>query len=898
MTLQGTRVRQFRIMESLGEGGMGDVYLGYDEKLNRKVALKVLRKEHRLRPEAKARLLREARLLSQLDHPHICRIYDFVEEDDAEFLVLELIEGQSLRQVFKEGIEERQAMQIALEVAGVLVAAHGQGVVHRDLKPENVMITPEGRVKVLDFGIARSIKKGAAADGSEPADKSVAEMSVAARPAEAMADTLDSETRTFTLADTALGSVTGTVAYMSPEQARSEPISAASDMYSFGLLLQELFTGKSPYAKQSSPALLLVKASRAETLPVAGVDADLAALIERLKSLEPAARPAALDAAERLEWIREKPRLHRLRRLKIAAVVFLALIAAVTTFLTIRVGRERDRANREATRANREAARANQEARRANHEAEAAREVSEFLVNLFEVSNPSENRGNTITAREILDRGAARIDQELAGQPMTQARLMHTISTVYRHLALNDEALRLGKRALEIREELLPADAPDIAENLRDIATVQRLRQRFSEAEELYNRALSIQEKVLDGNHPDLAATLTQLGILYWYQGRHAEAEPLLRRAEKIYEGKSTVAMATIVNALGFIYLHQGRYDETEARFRQSLEIRNRIGGADHPELAFALNGLAILEYQRGRYAESETAYKRALAVREAALGKDHPWMAWILEGLGLLYYQQGRYAAAEQVYQRAVTIAGDAPSRSLILVGLGGIHKARARYGEAERLSRQALELWEGSMGEDRSESTPFLLGLAECYAMQERYDEAEGLFQRVLAIREDPTSAAHPLAAADLNRVADFYLARGRYAQASSLYRRAREIEDRTLDAIHPDVARTLNGMAGIAAAEDRPAEAEPLYNQALAIRRQILGRDHPDVAVSLRNLGRLYLVQGRHDEAEPSFERALEIRSALYGPRHPAVIESRSDLEELRRATSSGEPPGDQG
>ena len=155
--LVGQTLGHYRIVVQIGEGGMGAVYVGFDEKLQRKVALKAIRSEFRLHADAKARFLREARILSQLDHPHICTIHDFIEGKDSDFIVLELVKGETLRTAMKGGMDHPTKMSVAKQLLEVLVAVHGQGVIHRDLKPENVMLTDNGDLKVLDFGLSRSI---------------------------------------------------------------------------------------------------------------------------------------------------------------------------------------------------------------------------------------------------------------------------------------------------------------------------------------------------------------------------------------------------------------------------------------------------------------------------------------------------------------------------------------------------------------------------------------------------------------------------------------------------------------------------------------------------------------------------------------------------------------------
>ena len=319
-------VSHYRVLHPLGEGGMGEVYAGFDETLQRRVALKAIRATHRLDAISKARFLREARILSQLDHPHVCRVYDFIEEPDAEWLVLELIEGKTLQVALRGGLSPSAALPIAEQIADALVAAHRAGVVHRDLKPANVMLTRGDVVKVLDFGLAQS---GDHAEQVSPAN-------FASVLAPAQIDRAGSEpidvTRTSVggrTPDSALssGTIVGTPAYMSPEQARAEPATPASDMYSFGLMLQEMVTGRSAYPSDIGYVALLDRARHGKTEPVVGVPGPMASLITRLKSPDPVARPTAVETAARLSWIRDTPR-RRLRHAAIAAVIVAAIAGA------------------------------------------------------------------------------------------------------------------------------------------------------------------------------------------------------------------------------------------------------------------------------------------------------------------------------------------------------------------------------------------------------------------------------------------------------------------------------------------------------------------------------------------------------------------------------------------
>jgi tRNA A-37 threonylcarbamoyl transferase component Bud32 len=329
--------RHLRIEARLGEGGMGEVYRAFDERLERSLAVKAIRGERRWTAEARARFLREARILSKLDHPHICRLYDLLEVELTDYLLLEYVEGRTLRLAMLDGVGFAEALRIGEQAADALAAAHRLDIVHRDLKPDNVMITAGGEVKILDFGIARSIQDGEADLASvrtAVADEQTARQS----PEELRRDALP-QTLAFGEAlreggaagvtfHTSHGSLVGTLTYMSPEQARGEALTAASDLYSLGVVLHELFAGAPAYpeggAAEDPPAR-----AQAEGASVHVLRSELARLVVELEALDPAARPSAAETRDRLRAIRDKPARRRRRRLATAAGVgVLGLVAA------------------------------------------------------------------------------------------------------------------------------------------------------------------------------------------------------------------------------------------------------------------------------------------------------------------------------------------------------------------------------------------------------------------------------------------------------------------------------------------------------------------------------------------------------------------------------------------
>ena len=278
MTLVGRTIGHIRFESLLGVGGMGEVYRAFDEKLQRVVAVKTIRIEHRLSGTARSRFLREARILSKLANPLICQVYDLIEAAEADLLVLEFVEGVTLDHLRSDRrLAEREVLQLGAKIAEALMVAHRERIIHRDLKPANIMVLPSGAVKVLDFGIARSSSE----DLVTPAVRGTEGMSqeFPLDPESTIAQfEHDPRTTSFSAALTQQGSIVGTVLYMSPEQASGEGLTEASDLFSFGIVLQELLTGKPAYPNEPISQLLMRVASNG-SYPISGVDPEVARLV-------------------------------------------------------------------------------------------------------------------------------------------------------------------------------------------------------------------------------------------------------------------------------------------------------------------------------------------------------------------------------------------------------------------------------------------------------------------------------------------------------------------------------------------------------------------------------------------------------------------------------------------
>ena len=380
----GDKIKQFIIVKLIAKGGMGSVYLAYDDKLKRNVAIKTIRSEFIKNQATQQRFKQEAQILSQINHPSICQIYDYIDYGDGGVLVLELVDGITLSHI---DLSESEKLDVFIQIASALVAAHDKDVIHRDLKPDNIMCTNEDKIKILDFGIAKS---------------KVADDTITNKP-------IDNDNHHLTK----MGTLMGTLLYMSPEQAEGKEITKASDIYSFGVIMQEMLTGVMVYDLFNTNDL------KQQVIKAEKVNSDLVPnkyrnLIISLTQKNSTQRPSANEVLYSLRQVKELPKL-RLKRFLIASVlIFLILGFSKYTYdlkqQTIKAGIARV------------------EAEQAQIESE---KVTEFLESLFKESDPYANNGETLTAKEMLEKGSIRVNQELAKQPRVLMRLNLIIAEIF-----------------------------------------------------------------------------------------------------------------------------------------------------------------------------------------------------------------------------------------------------------------------------------------------------------------------------------------------------------------------------------------------------------------------------------------------------------------------------------
>jgi len=793
MNLIGTTVGNIRLEKEIGKGGMGTVYEGWDAILKRKVAVKVIHKDFSLTTDARMRFLREARVLSQLDNPNICRIHDFIEKDEDDFLILELIRGVSIGKLDRENQRFQDRLRIARELVSAIAAAHARGIVHRDLKPDNVMVTEEGGVKVLDFGLSRvldeqSTRSSPSFPGLDPSPPPTAS---------------DPDATTVS-GGTQVGSLMGTIGYMSPEAARGEIATAASDVYGLGLLLQELFTGERAYEPVRGVARRIRQAAIGETRPIKGLDGELTALLTRMLAVEPAARPSAQDVLERLAWVADKPKRRTRRLVRIAVVTASLLFGGVMTWQAVQIRSAMIRVE---------------------HEARTAHEVSAFLEDLFVLSDPDNALGETVTARELLDQGAARIRESLADQPLTRARLLVTMGKAYSKLGLYNRARPLLEEALTLRRERLPGDHPELFESIIELADLYLFVESWDEGLVLAEEGLTIAERgagdraqIADacviaarhhwgkgeidraipfaerglelrrvaGQDPELlTSTYNLVGTLYDEAGRDAEEELLRAREIGTRAQLENMTMIEVLNNLGAIYLVRGDYDAAKPIFSQAIAIANNILSTDHAYKAYLYNNLGLIDQERGDFEAAGDAYERGLVISRNALGEDHSLTALLLHNLGSNAMVKGETGSARRHLTDALIVLEDLYGKDhgelvLTLIALAWAQTALDEHEQAVASLDRARRIIAENTIREPIEQGRSLGNLARAFAEKGHREEAMTCYALALDFLEQSEVRSDDLIEQTAEEYATLLEQAGRLDQAARVRARARALRE----------------------------------------------------------------------------------------------------------------------
>ncbi len=754
-SLIGARLGPYQLTQLLGSGGMGEVYLAtrIDREFDQQVAIKLVR-SNVLTDDVRARLRTERQILASLRHPNIATLFDGgTAPDGTPYLVMEYIEGVPIDAYCdRNRLSIEQRLQLFCKVCAAVQCAHQSLIVHRDLKPNNILVNAAGEPKLLDFGIAKL---------------------------------LDTQFSPRTVTVTHHEYRVMTPAHASPEQVRGEPITTASDIYVLGVLLYELLSGKRPFvlpyncrladverlvcnstpstlssmvlhSARDTPALMHDVAYSRQTSAAKlarRLQGDLDNIVLMALRKEPSRRYAsAAQFAEDIQhWLHGQPviaskdswgyrcnKFVRRHTLAVAsAITIMALLAgfSVVTYLQARdIARQRDAVAIERNR---------------------AEQVSSFLVELFELSDPSQSRGNELKARELLDVGARRIDGDLKSQPATKAMLLGTIGKVYGSLGLYKEAADSLTRSLQTSQQIYGNSHDDVAATQIALADVLISQGELDTAEQELKQSLAMQQQLHGKQSVQQAPVLRLMGRLALERGEYAQAEQQMRAAMTLYDQygmQNSLDKAAVLSDLGKALADQYQEAKAEPLYRAALTIETATLGGDHPRIAELKNRLADALEGQGKYDEAAPIFREAVDVKRRVLGNTHPQTIDTLENHGNFLRRKGDYPQAEAVLIEALQANRKLYGEQHSYVGydrvnLGLLAYDRGDYSSAETEFRAALDIYAKTLTADNVLIAGAKIGLGRSLTRLGKASQAIPLLQDAIKISAHALGEDNPV-------------------------------------------------------------------------------------------------------------------------------------------------------
>ncbi len=817
------RIGPWRVLSELGRGGMGIVLLAEraDGQFEQRAAVKLV-KRGMDSDAVQARFLRERQILARLEHPHIARLLDGgIAKDGRPYFAMEYIDGEPVLRYCAQcelGLEAR--IRLFCDVCAAVQFAHGQLVVHRDIKPSNILVTANGEAKLLDFGIAKLL------DDSHGG----------------MTQTADAQHRPLT------------PAYAAPEQIRGQPVSTATDIYSLGVVLFELLTGKRPFDFRDGSNVDDVRNAMDSTtttpLPSKVVDDTAPATMRRLRGdldtiiltamqRDPQRRYATVDAfAKDLQrFLAGQPisarrdsvgyRLGKFvdrHRVGVGTTVLGFAVLVVALVFALWQAREKSR------------------------QALVSQQVTTFLEGIFRGADPTVSRGANVTAQDMLDQGTDRLHSDVFVEPDVRARLLHTITTTYTDLGLYDRALPLAEESLALRRARSPRNDEDIAESLDDVGRIYRLKGDYARAEPMLREALELRRSTLPRDDPQLIESLDQLATLQRSRGDFQVAGGNFLAALNLAEqrfGKDATETARYVDDYAANLDDLGKRQEALALYQRALDIREKNLGPDDADVATTLINLGTHLDDSGHYAAARVMLERALKIRRQVYGPAHPLVGFAELALSSVYDSQGEYDEAEKLAQDSLAIfrrglPAEHPKISEALNMIAVLRAARRDFSGAVPLMREVFDRFRRTLGDDHPDTLTAQNNLAYALLHSGNPAEAEAMLRSALGhARKDN---------GQLLRVT------GRENLSSAL------------------------------ALQNKTAEAVQFAEAAVAQIREDEGDVSSNLAVALRVLGQMQMLNGDFANAEKSYRAALTIGEAMTKKGSSIMYEWRIPLADL--------------
>jgi serine/threonine-protein kinase len=845
----GEVIGAYRVVGRLGRGGMGDVFLAEraDGQFEQQVALKLVRRDL-AGPLLMRRFMRERQILARLQHPNIARLLDGgVSSQGEPYFVMEYVAGASILRFSQDSrLDVVARLRLFLAVCEAVQYAHSNLVLHRDLKPSNVLVTADGQVKLLDFGVARLIE-------GEP-------------------ETASSETLTH------FGWRPLTPEYAAPEQIRGEAITTATDVYALGAVLYELLTQKrATEIRRNTPgeierAVCEDEPAAPSRVAAAGVArqlrGDLDTILLKALAKQPERRYPSVEAlaedirryldgrpvtAQRDTYVYRARKFVRRHRIGLAATALLLVSILAGTGVAL------------------------WQARAIARESARAREVKRFLLDLFQVSDPEISRGRDIPARELLDRGSRRIEFELANHPALQTELLITVGEIYRKLGLYEQAQPLLERAVTKARAHAPRGDEQLAAALSALGVVLKERSELDRAEALEQEALQLRKRLFGARSPQVALSLSELASIASAKGQLDDSERLYREAlaidRKAYGDEHTMVAKDFDN-LGVVLWRKGAYDQAEGAYEPALRLRRKLLDPTHPDLITTLGNLAVLRSGQGRYEEGVTLQKEVLEIRRKLYGDDHPDVALSLSNLAVVFDHWGRAAEAQsydqQAYEMRRRVLG--PDHPETVTNLNGLAIAAYRRGDfqgAASAMRAVVSQWRKRLGDEAPAVLTGLNNLGAILTELGQYEEAESSLRAALLGRREVLGRNHPEVGQSLRNLGVLLYRVRRHREAEDALREALAVYEGKLPPEHPRRADVWVALGAVLVATNRPAEAEPMLRQAVEIRTAKFGEPHPDTAEASGFFGVCLSGLGRTKEGEPLIRSGYQ--SLLASPAH---------------------------